>query len=221
MLHSRFRRDDGQVSLAVILLSIAIIAAAVGVFIFGEANDARGRAQKAADAASLAAARDVREKFIPAFALAHTPPPPKVGPAIPANPLFVLAPLGEFGRHGAYQFANKNESQLSSYKAKGNRFFADVQSNQKEVHSPVGSKARQKISAPGDAVAIIKTDTVHCHSTNIKRDPKTGIVISWSMVCTGNGHSARVNYFTALTAMNDIDSRMDEWRRLFEVRLEK
>lgn len=218
----RLKREDGQVSLAVLLLSVVIIAAAVGAFIFGEANDSRTRAQKGADAAALAAARDVRERFIPAFARAHVPPPPVAGPAIPANPVMVLSPLGEVGRHGAFTFAQKNESQLSRYMATGNRFEANVQSNKREVGSPVGSRARKKISAPGDAVAKIKTENVHCHSTNIKRAPtKPFNVLSWSMVCSGNGHTARVNYFGATTTLSDIDSRKKEWRRVFDIKLDK
>lgn len=218
----RLKREDGQVSLAVLLLSVLVIAAAVGAFVFGEANDSRTRAQKGADAAALAAARDVRERFIPAFARAHIPPPPVAGPAIPANPIVVLTPLGEVGRHGAFTFAQKNESQLSRYVAKGNRFEADVQSNEREVGSPVGSRARKKISAPGDAVAKIKTENVHCYSTNIKRAPKEPFhVLSWSMVCSGNGHTARVNYFGPSTMLNDIDSHKKEWRRVFDIKLDK
>lgn len=215
----RLKREDGQVSLAVLLLSLAIIAAAVGAFIFGEANDSRTRAQKAADAAALAAARDVRERFIPAFARAHVPPPPAAGPAIPANPLVVLSPLGEVGRHGAFTYSQKNESQLSRYMASGNRFEANVQSNKREVGSPVGSRARKKISAPGDAVAKIKTESVYCHSTDIKR--VKGQVITWAMVCSGNGHTARVNYFGPTTTLNDIDSHKKEWRRVFDIKLDK
>ncbi|EFG47368.1 hypothetical protein HMPREF0183_1359 [Brevibacterium mcbrellneri ATCC 49030] len=218
----RLKREDGQVSLAVLLLSVLVIAAAVGAFIFGEANDSRTRAQKAADASALAAARDVRERFIPAFARAHIPPPPVAGPAVPANPTVVLSPLGEVGRHGAFTFAQKNESQLSRYVAQGNRFEANVQSNKREVGSPVGSRARKKISAPGDAVAKIKTENVHCYSTNIKRAPtKPFHVLSWSMVCSGNGHTARVNYFGATTTLSDIDSRKKEWRRVFDIKLDK
>lgn len=218
----RLRREDGQVSLAVLLLSLAIIAAAVGAFIFGEANDSRTRAQKGADAAALAAARDVRERFIPAFAYAHTPPPPVAGPAIPANPLVVLSPLGEVGRHGAFTFAQKNESQLSRYMATGNRFEANVQSKKREVGSPVGSRARKKISAPGDAVAKIKTDEVSCHSTDIERQKtKPFLVKTWAMVCSGNGHTARVNYFGPTTMLNDIDSHKKEWRRVFDIKLDK
>lgn len=218
----RLKREDGQVSLAVLLLSVLVIAAAVGAFIFGEANDSRTRAQKGADAAALAAARDVRERFIPAFARAHIPPPPVAGPAIPANPIMVLTPLGEVGRHGAFTFAQKNESQLSRYMATGNRFEANVQSNKREVGSPVGSRARKKISAPGDAVAKIKTENVHCYSTNVKRAPKEPFhVLSWSMVCSGNGHTARVNYFGATTALNDVESHKKEWRRVFDIKLDK
>lgn len=218
----RLKREDGQVSLAVLLLSVLVIAAAVGAFIFGEANDSRTRAQKAADAAALAAARDVRERFIPAFARAHVPPPPVAGPAIPANPIMVLNPLGEVGRHGAFTFAQKNESQLSRYDAKGNLFEADVQSNEREVGSPVGSRARKKISAPGDAVAKIKTENVHCYSTNVKRAPKEPFhVLSWSMVCSGNGHTARVNYSGPTTALNDVESHKKEWRRVFDIKLDK
>ena len=218
----RLKREDGQVSLAVLLLSVLVIAAAVGAFIFGEANDSRTRAQKGADAAALAAARDVRERFIPAFALAHIPPPPVAGPAIPANPIVVLTPLGEVGRHGAFTFAQKNESQLSRYMATGNRFEANAQSNKREVGSPVGSRARKKISAPGDAVAKIKTENVHCYSTNVKRAPKEPFhVLSWSMVCSGNGHTARVNYFGATTALNDVESHKKEWRRVFDIKLDK
>lgn len=215
----RLKREDGQVSLAVLLLSLAIIAAAVGAFIFGEANDSRTRAQKGADAAALAAARDVRERFIPAFALAHIPPPPVAGPAVPANPIMVLSPLGEVGRHGAFTFAQKNESQLSRYVAKGNRFEANVQSDKREVGSPVGSRARKKISAPGDAVAKIKTEGVYCHSTDVHR--VKGQVMTWAMVCSGNGHSARVNYFGPTTTLNDVESHKKEWRRVFDIKLDK
>lgn len=232
MLFKRLKQDDGQVSVAVILLSVLVLAAAIGIFIFGEANDVRTRAQKAADASSLAAARDVREAFLPKFARSHVSPlgeivGPVAPPGLPANPTVVISTLGSAGKSGAYQFAEKNGSSLSSYSATGNLFTSKVQSKEKQVVSPVGKKARESLSAPAEATAKVKTDKVFCTSPPGKYTPfipaqpeLPRTLISWQVTCTGNGHTATVKYVGFGTAGNNFYSHKDAWRKVFDIKLE-
>lgn len=227
---SRLRQDDGQVSVAVLLLAVALIAAAVGVFIFGEANDARTRAQKGADAAALAAARDIREAFIPAFSRRHTAPPrvTQLGTIVggkPANPTAVVSEMGIYGRFGAYQFAQKNESRLANYNATGNVVTADVQSEEREVESPVADEARKSLSAPASATAQIQTNSVQCFGPPAEyapiADTTQQLLVSWSIRCTGNGHTATVHFSGPSTSVSDVYSSLESWRKVFDVTLDK
>lgn len=224
----RSKREDGQVSLAVLLLSVAVIAASVGVFIFGEANDARTRAQKGADASALAAARDARNAFLPAFARSHKAPPKitplgtvHFGTVVP--PSVTFAPYSKYGKSGAYAYAQKNGTGLTSFKAVGNRFTSEVQSDEVNVESPVGSKARKRISAPAEATAKVKTDEVVCYPPPAKYVPipKTTnqMLVSWSITCTGNGHTETLNYVDPNPMAVDFKAKEDKWRKVFAVKL--
>lgn len=225
---TRFKREDGQVSLAVVLLSIAIIAAAVGVFIFGEANDARTRAQKGADASALGAARDAREAFLPAFARSHKAPP-KITPVGSIHFGKVVPPTTTFmqytkhGKAAAYKFAQKNGTGLSDHRAVVNRFTSEVQSNEEKVESPVGSKARKSMSAPAEATAKVKTDEVHCFPLPAKYvpipDTPNQILISWSIQCTGNGRTATLEYVDPNPMAINFYGNEDKWRKIFDIDL--
>lgn len=225
---TRFKREDGQVSLAVVLLSIAIIAAAVGVFIFGEANDARTRAQKGADASALGAARDAREAFLPAFARSHIAPPKitlknsvHFGKVVPPTTTFTK--YTQHGKSAAFKFAQKNGTGLTDHRAIVNRFTSEVQSNEEKVESPVGSKARNSMSAPAEATAKVKTDEVHCvplkaHYVSIPRTPNQ-VLVSWSIRCTGNGHTATLKYVDPNPMAVNFYGNEDKWRKIFDIDL--
>lgn len=226
---TRFKREDGQVSLAVVLLSIAIIAAAVGVFIFGEANDARTRAQKGADASALGAARDAREAFLPAFARSHKAPP-KVTPTGTIHFGTVVPPTTTFmqftkhGKSAAFQFAQKNGTGLTDHRAIVNRFTSEVQSNEEKVESPVGSKARKSMSAPAEATAKVKTDEVTCYPnmaiyTPIKNQPELQMLKSWSITCSRNGHTETLKYVPPSPMAVNFYGNEDKWRKIFDIDL--
>lgn len=226
---TRFKREDGQVSLAVVLLSIAIIAAAVGVFIFGEANDARTRAQKGADASALGAARDAREAFLPAFARSHKAPPQitpvgtiHFGTVVPPTTTFMQ--FTQHGKSAAFQFAQKNGTGLTDHRAVVNRFTSEVQSNEKKVESPVGSKARESMSAPAEATAKVKTDEVTCYPNMAKyspipNNPELQMLMSWSITCSGNGHTATLNYVPPSPMAINFYGNEDKWRKIFDIDL--
>lgn len=61
-------------SLAVVLLALVVVIAGVALMVIGQASDARGKAQKAADAAALGAAEQVRSSSIRSFARVQQPP---------------------------------------------------------------------------------------------------------------------------------------------------
>lgn len=224
---TRFKREDGQVSLAVVLLSIAIIAAAVGVFIFGEANDARTRAQKGADASALGAARDAREAFLPAFARSHKAPP-KITPIGTIHTGKVVPPTTTFmqytqhGKAAAFKFAQKNGTGLTDHRAIVNRFTSEVQSNEEKVESPVGSKARKSMSAPAEATAKVKTDEVHCiapPATYVPINDKAQMLKTWSIRCTRDGHTATLEYVDPSPMAINFYGNEDKWRKIFDIDL--
>lgn len=61
-------------SLAVILLALVVLVVGLGLMVLGQASDARGKAQKAADAAAIAAADSIKSSSIVSFARSQQPP---------------------------------------------------------------------------------------------------------------------------------------------------
>lgn len=91
------RRDpeSGQVSIALVLVSVAVIGASLLFMIFGEAVDRKTEAQKAADSSALAGAEAARGNWITAWLGGQSitvskptppPPPPPPPPADPSDP---------------------------------------------------------------------------------------------------------------------------------------
>lgn len=200
-----------------ILLSLMILAAGVGAFVFGETVDSRTRAQKAADAASLAAARDVRDLLIPAFSRGHIAPTP-VSPPILTDWQIQSGFVNAMGVRGANDFAGRNDSTVTKYSPRALEITVDTLSNDREVKSPVGDAVRESLNSPATATAYIDASKIRCTSRVI-RDPRTRAVISWSVTCTGNGSSATANYIGSSTVPTNVAGNLDAWRKLFVIRL--
>jgi len=110
------QQDDGQVSLAVVLLALVVIIAGVGLLVIGQASDARGKAQKAADAAALGAAEQVKESSIVDFARFQQPPTDPDEDGWHAYTLRLWNFGSGSGESAAHQYAAMNSSStLNSY----------------------------------------------------------------------------------------------------------
>lgn len=213
MLCRLLKRDDGQVSLSVILLSLIILAAGIGAFVFGEAADARSRAQKSADAAALAAARDTRDTLIEMYTHGHVPTPPR--PILTPWETHILV-ANQSGRAGASDYASRNASSVTSYVPAGYRITVDTASNETPVESPVGKKVRKSLSSPATATAELDKSGMFCTVVNVVI--VKGVIVEWSMKCTRKGRTAHAHYVAPLLTM-PVALDKDSWRRLFDIRL--
>lgn len=64
MRSTRRNREAGQMSILMTLLALAVIFVGITLMVIGQASDARGKAQKAADAAALAAAEQAKTSWV-------------------------------------------------------------------------------------------------------------------------------------------------------------
>jgi hypothetical protein len=63
-MRARGREEEGQVTLVLLVVVLALFAAGLGALVLGEGSDQRGKAQKAADAAALAAGVEARNVLV-------------------------------------------------------------------------------------------------------------------------------------------------------------
>lgn len=210
------RREDGQMTLPVLLLSLAILAATIGGFIVAEAVDTRTRAQKGADAAALAAARDVRDDMIWTFSRGHIVASP-VGPITRTTWPTAFGISSMSGSPGATDFARRNDTTLSSYRPGVQRITTDVTTSSK-VESPVGRKAQKTLTGEATATAQIDSSGIRCRHHTVVRESRTRVILSWKVTCRGNGSVAHASY-TGPTALSAVITNEDAWRKLFDIRL--
>lgn len=96
-------------SLAVLLLAVSVLAVGIGLMILGQASDARGKAQKAADAAALAAAEEIKQDWLQAWIEDQDVPVPSDAPGAASDlPQFNNSGFGPAGLSAARQFADAN-----------------------------------------------------------------------------------------------------------------
>lgn len=210
------RREDGQMTLPVLLLSLAILAATIGGFIVAEAVDTRTRAQKGADAAALAAARDVRDGMIWTFSRGHIVVSP-VGPITRSTWPTAFGLSSMSGSPGATDFARRNDTTLSSYRPGYMEITADVTTSS-SVESPVGQRVQKSLTGEATATAEVDASGIRCTHRVTAREPRTRVIVSWEVTCRGNGSVARATY-TGPTALTAVIANEDAWRKLFDIRL--
>ncbi|WP_300343830.1 pilus assembly protein TadG-related protein [Nesterenkonia sp.] len=218
------RKDDGQVSLAVVLLGLAVLLMGIGLMVLGQASDARGKAQKAADAAALGAADSVRQQWIQAWVNGQRPP------SDPGDPVRVL-PFGFFGEAASlygydsavgYARANSN-SRVADYSVLvpepgAIRVSVETVSEQTEV---VGTGDRLVGAPRGSASAVAEVRLrpgVHCRGSAEWDGEDEEELESWTVRCTGAGFGAvRVIYRAG--GHGGVSYDPSEIGRLFEIRL--
>lgn len=90
--------EQGQVSIVMILSALVVVAFATTLLVFAEAGDTKFSARKASDSASLAAAKDSRDKWLHLWLLAMgqaavpAPPPESVLPELKPNDIGKMTP---------------------------------------------------------------------------------------------------------------------------------
>lgn len=142
-------------ALAVILLSVLVLAVGLSLMIFGQASDARGKAQKSADAAVLAAAEDVRKEWVEQWVremVLHPTIPPDVARERVRPRVHSSTPGG--GTAERYARIN-NDSQLLRYQTSGagpGAITVDAETLSEET-DPIGTLDGFVDSFQGDASA--------------------------------------------------------------------
>ncbi|WP_453974781.1 pilus assembly protein TadG-related protein [Brevibacterium pityocampae] len=211
------KKDDGQVSLTVILLSLMLLAAAVGAFVFGESIDDSSKAQKSADSAALGAARDARDALIWSYATGHIAPTNATDPILTSwLTQWQSASYSPEAVAGAHSYADRNGSAVTRYDVAGDAITVDVATKTRKVVSPVGSKAVDTLSSPATATAQVDATGISCY-TSVHREPNTRTVISWTVTCVGRGAIANANYIGPQSSAPSLN--MTEWQKLFDIRL--
>lgn len=237
-----FKKDDGQVSLAVVLLALVVLIVGIGLMVIGQASDARGKAQKAADAAALAAVDAANQPWVDTWARMQTPPEdPEDGEDTtysPPQPPFQET-MGSVGLSAAesYAAANSNSTvhghDFFEYNG-GLRFRVDTQS---EATEEVGTVNALVDSPQGGATATAETNLrgpLVCRQDGDwpdgsdeadddddggdEADPE---LESWTLTCwvaaAGSGTSATIEYHSDTSADFSYDSSaVGQW---FDVRL--
>ena len=224
-----FDRERGQMSLAMVVLSMAVLAIGVMILIIGQATDARGKAQKAADSAALAAADETRTWWSRAWLVSQTPPktPAQLNPRYPSHstPLgLALTSANTLTHNPASDFADRNDSStvdsLWAYPNPMNlngaiHISVDTLSEQTEV---VGTADRDIGTPQGtaDAVAEVRIkDGITCQKYPIYAK---AVLVTWSLNCwDSEGNNAWAQYVGPTSI--PIPIAIDNFTDFFEVRL--
>lgn len=203
-------------SLAVLLLAVSVLAVGVGLMVLGQASDARGKAQKAADAAALAAAEEIKQDWLRAWIVGQAVP---VSGGAPGAALdlarFNNSAFGPAGWPAAVNFAEANSgSAVTDYD--WSDFGAGSPSGEVTVVTesaegePVGTADRIVGVPQGSASATAEvrvSEGMHCSYRDVESedddddgsdesagDDSEVPPESWSVQCTGPFGSVTVDY---------------------------
>lgn len=234
MRPARNRNEDGQMSILMTLLAMAVVFVGIILMVIGQASDARGKAQKAADAAALAAAEEVKTRWVSTWLNNQvSPSTPDSSSSLPdpGNYAWSSAPHG-YSAAVNYAGANSN-STLSRYEpsnAGPRTIHIEVETLSEELE-PVGTGDRW-VGAPQSAatatVEIRMRLDVSCsrHDVEWEEDEddddddssSTPSLDSWDLRCVGPGIGAiKATYSESTGFSAEYDSLA--FSDLFEVRL--
>lgn len=192
--------QEGQITLPLLVVVLALFAAALGVTAFGEASDRRGSAQKGTDAAALGAAVAARDA---AILLVATP----AGFAALESGAEELVTAGQpqaVGCAAAFGWAAQNQNTVTDCRYQGGgRFYT------KTASRPSGE--RQLI---GRAEATADMNLPRCvmvRVTSVAGETET-------VTCTGRGGIGTVVYQNGIFVSM---SPKQSWQSAFRVRLVK
>ncbi|GAB3044655.1 pilus assembly protein TadG-related protein [Sediminivirga luteola] len=222
-MRSPLKRDDGQMSLAVVSLALVVLMVGVGLMIFGQASDSRGKAQKAADAAALAAATEMRYSWI-GWWLRTQPPPKSPVDWGPARGPSSSTPSMNAGRGAANEYAAQNDnSSVTSYRqfpsgTSVHRVTVDTLAEKTDV-SGTADRLVGTPQAEATATAEVRAKAgIICRKQNVIWPPKSPTVISWEVICSAPGvGSATVGYIGPVPMSASYDP--DDFAKFFDIRL--
>lgn len=220
------RGEDGQMTLAMMMLAVAVLAVGVTFFVFGQATDARGTAQKAADSGALAAADEMRDRWARAWVSTQiVPESAGVSPGHDhSHSLSTAAGAGqEASRAKAAQFAWRNdESAVEEYAV-----FASPSATSNAIHVSVGTQSPElqsvdagigPLQGEADATAEIRAASpVTCRK---EAYPGAGTISGWRLQCSNtDGQSASAYYPSTSQTPADLPAAINNFAELFDVRL--
>lgn len=227
------RRESGHMSLAMMTLALGVLAIGVIALIFGQATDARGKAQKAADSAALAAADDTRKWWARTWLMSQRAPVSSVDYLPPRYPrssaAAALGAANSTARGPAGDFADRNDSStLESLWAvpdpsdPSNSIHITVETLSEELEA-VGTANVRPDNPQGEAWATSEVRTksgISCHKVVIPGPPHGLGVLGWYLNCSSSdGTSASAYYLGRTTIPVNILSAQENFAELFEVRL--
>ncbi|WP_084710091.1 pilus assembly protein TadG-related protein [Nesterenkonia alba] len=205
-----------------IVLAITVLIAGMGLFIFGQASDSRGKAQKAADAAALAAAQDIRTDWAQTWIENQTAPTsPDSTPSVTDAGNFAY-PTGSTGHASAVNYATHNDNSSVTHFASSNAGYRTIHvrvDTLAEDTEEVGTADRFTGAPQAEANATAEVQWapgVSCSVVDVEFDDDE--LESWAIRCTGaSAGTVRIEYEGSGTLDASYDP--DEVASLFEVRL--
>ncbi|GAB3676932.1 pilus assembly protein TadG-related protein [Angustibacter aerolatus] len=194
------RREEGQITLPLLVLVLVLFACALGMFGFGEASDSRGKAQKAADASALAAAKYARDGMLAVVVVNGATFHGQwsaLGSAVSA----AACPAGA-------AYAEQNTASLTSCR---------YDPSQGTVTTGTRSKATAARHQQGTATA--KAD-LHLPRCTLSYYTSSGYDHHEVVTCTASrGGTASVDYLNTAGYTVFQTSTLKQWQQVFRIRL--
>ncbi len=206
-------------SLAVLLLAVSVLIVGLGLVVLGQASDVRGKAQKAADAASLAAAEEAKRNWIDAWVHGQIMPTTRAdGYEVWRDFDHYAASAGGSGYWEAVSFAQANSnSTVRNYSSRtpGFRTVEITVDTDSEVVDAQGTTSNMIGDVQGNATATAELSVagVSCIGDGGQWEDNSQTLIAWKVTCSGNGASASVQYDGAGNAVSYSPSAIG---RLFD-----
>ncbi|OFL68806.1 MULTISPECIES: hypothetical protein [unclassified Brevibacterium] len=226
--------ESGQVSISVLLTSLAVIGAALAFMVFAEAVDVRSSTQKSADAAATAAAEDAREKWIEAWLRAQNSPKgsdrPSHGGGIlpetggtdkkesslkftykPPEPFWAAAAASAYPTAISYARKNDGGTVTSYMPGGGNRISVDVY-RAKQSESPQGKKFVPTVGGKSSATAqVVAPRGLACAPL------PNGTVQAWTLQCVSAKGTATAQYAEGVLVTWDKRA----FKKMYTIRLDR
>lgn len=222
--------EAGEMTLAMMLMALAVLAIGVAFLVFGQATDARGKAQKAADSGALAAADDVRDWWAHSWLTTMQTPPPPLGTPVPANDHTVsLGPATSRGSAesigSARDFAWQNDE--SSVEEEEWGVYPAPTNPENAIHVSVGTDSHELSAVhdsgstlQGEARAVAEISAKSGVSCLKKADDAAYAngERKWTMTCgNADGDHASADYLERDPV--NLSTDKDDFAEFFEIQL--
>ncbi|GAB3591188.1 hypothetical protein GCM10027446_08290 [Angustibacter peucedani] len=190
--------DEGQITLPLVAVVLALFAVAIGVTAFGEASDRRGGAQKGTDAAALGAAVAARDA-----AILLVPTPAGFAALESGAEELVLAGQPQaVGCAAAYGWAAENRDAVTECEYQGGG----------RIHTKTATRPSDPRGLVGEAEATADMNLPTCVMVRVE----TQAGETETVTCTGRGGVGTVVYQNGIFVSM---SPKQSWQSAFHVRL--